>query len=260
MSKVTPLKCTTSTTSVRTLKVLKFLSLCTSSIGIGEIARSLGEERNAVRRSVQALTEEGFVYKEPCCNKYKISVSVKQLSQKFIEPSDSMKLIEEYLNIINDVTGELTTYDTMESNFIVIDTFCDIKKYEDLGIKIGDKIPAHCSSAGRIMAAKNFQKAVPIISQSLSPFTDKTITDESHFLCELKKAEERGFAYCQDEWIEGISCVGSAIKNSNGLVESGISVGGNSSRFSDQYCQDIGTYIRAQCVKLSVKLQGYSYA
>ena len=249
---------TSSSTSVRTLRVLKFLSLCSSSIAIGEIARSLGEERNAVRRSVQALSDEGLVYKEPCCNKYKISASVKQLTHKFSEPSDSMKLIKEYLVTINDVTGELTTYDTMESNFIVIDDFCDVSRHEKLDIKIGDKIPAHCSSAGRIMAAKNFQKAVPIISRSLEKFTDRTITDQVNFLDELKNAEEKGFAYCQDEWVEGISCVGSAIQNSNGRVESGISVGGNSARFTNKYCEDIGDYLKVQCIKLSQELQKYS--
>lgn len=258
MSNSKQYSCLSSSTSVRTLRVLKFLSLCTSSIAIGEVARSLGEERNAVRRSIQALSEEGLVYKEPCCNKYRISASVKQLTHKFSEPSDSMKLIKEYLMTMNDFTGELTTYDSMESNFIVIDDFCDIMKHEKLDIKIGDKIPAHCSSAGRIMAAKNFQKAVPIISRSLEKYTDRTITSQTTFLDALKNAEAKGYAYCQDEWIEGISCVGSAIQNSNGNVESGISVGGSTSRFTDQYCENIGQYIKAQCIKLSQELQKYS--
>ncbi|RMG86590.1 MAG: IclR family transcriptional regulator, partial [Candidatus Dadabacteria bacterium] len=69
-------------------------------------------------------------------------------------------------------------------------------------------------------------------------YTRNTITDREEFLKELEKIREQGYALDDEEFDEGIRCVGVPVRDYTRRVVAGLSISGPAYRFTDDRLQE----------------------
>ncbi|MBA7557532.1 Transcriptional repressor IclR [subsurface metagenome] len=103
-------------------------------------------------------------------------------------------------------------------------------------IKIGTKIPAHCSAVGKaILAFLPEEKLTMLYGNENDRLDTPTINSISSVMklkeC-LKKIRKNGYAIDKEEYQIGIQCLGVPILDAKGISIAGISVTGPLSRFN----------------------------
>ncbi|MBX2853981.1 MAG: helix-turn-helix domain-containing protein [Rhodobacteraceae bacterium] len=233
-----------SLTSTRTLRILKLLGSSGTPISIAEISQTMSIERNAVRRSLISLENEGFAYKIPGKNRYAISRSILSLLNKNTTFGDASKIILENLTLASEAVGFPCTFDTLEASSVVIEKIIDPNNEEEsLEYGVGSIIPIHCSSAGRMMIASRFQDIAGTLPNNFERCTDRTLTEKSAVFQKAMTEYDRGYAYAQDEWIDGVSCTGVAISGANNKTLGAICVGGPTSILTRNLSAEIGPFL-----------------
>ncbi len=94
--------------------------------------------------------------------------------------------------------------------------------------RVGSRVPAHSSSAGKVLFAHLSENEIDDIIQEkgLSKRTKNTITDPEILKAHLKMVRSKGFAIDDEENEEGIRCVGAPLFNQQGQVIAAISISG----------------------------------
>lgn len=85
--------------------------------------------------------------------------------------------------------------------------------------KVGDKIPAHCTSTGLALLAFQEEHLLErIIPQVLEPSSDKTITDREELLAELQRTRARGYSINRGGWNADVGGIAAPIMGARGAV------------------------------------------
>lgn len=90
----------------------------------------------------------------------------------------------------------------------------------------GYRTPMHCIAAGKAMLAEfSTQRVEDIIeARGLTKLTRHTITDKEKLFEELEEIAEQGYAFNDEEYIEGLRAVGATVQGNDGAVLGAISV------------------------------------
>lgn len=91
----------------------------------------------------------------------------------------------------------------------------------------------HCTAAGKCILSGLPDEQVKAIleEQGMPQNTKNTITDNEALLDELAEVRERGYAFANEEQMEGIRAVGAPIFGPDETIEGAIAVSGPASRF-----------------------------
>jgi DNA-binding IclR family transcriptional regulator len=106
--------------------------------------------------------------------------------------------------------------------------------------RVGSRLPAHCTAAGKIhlafMSDEEINEILP--SAQLQGFTATTRTDREEFKKELKQVAEQGYAMDDEEMDLGVRCVAAPIRDYTRRIVGAISVSGPSMRLTDERIKD----------------------
>jgi len=105
--------------------------------------------------------------------------------------------------------------------------------------RVGSRMPAHCSSMGKVFLAQLSDKQLDrrIKRKRLEKRTANTITDTDKLKQHLKVIRQKGFAVDDEENEKGIRCVGAPIFNQQGQVIAAISISGPTVRITKKIMQ-----------------------
>jgi DNA-binding IclR family transcriptional regulator len=86
------------------------------------------------------------------------------------------------------------------------------------------------------------------------PFAPRTITTQAAFAAELGRVRISGYAYDDEEHIEGIRCIAAPVFANTGRVVGSLCVVGPRSRMTRQKLKELRSKVLAICRALSKKL------
>jgi IclR family transcriptional regulator, KDG regulon repressor len=94
--------------------------------------------------------------------------------------------------------------------------------------RVGHRLPAHCTSSGKVLLAGLPADTLDARLQQWRPvrMTPRTITDEQVLRAELRLIAQRGWAENVEEGELGVASVGAPIRGIDGSVTASISVAG----------------------------------
>jgi DNA-binding IclR family transcriptional regulator len=102
--------------------------------------------------------------------------------------------------------------------------------------RIGARLPAHCSSVGKVLLAhQEWRKVANQLEPQLAmPFTPNTIASLETLNSELAKIYQQGYAYDHEEVVLGLCCVAAPIYEADGKVIAAMSISVPAYRFYSQ--------------------------
>lgn len=191
-------------------KIITFLAQSEQEIGISEISRGTGINKNMVFRILNTLENEGWVY---CSEqKYSLTLLLFGLVSKPIARLSLNTVATPVLYELLNKTGESTYLGVLNGDKVLyIQHFDGVKDVRVAG-RLGGEYGLHCSAPGKVLLAYADNDFIEeYISKSLEKRTENTITERKTLLLELEKVRQNGYATDCEEFGNGITCVAAPI-------------------------------------------------
>ena len=113
------------------------------------------------------------------------------------------------------------------------------------GAKAGESDPWHATSLGKaLLAAMPEKEALAVAgAEPFTGYTPTTLQRQDELLKDLQRTVARGYSIDDEESVEGLRCVGAAIRDYDGVARYAISVSGPKSRMPYQRVEEIGLVV-----------------
>lgn len=212
----------------RAVSILGAFTAEDPELGVTDISERLALHKSTVHRFLVNLESAGLVERNPRGGRYRLGLRLFELGGLVLQ---QMNLWDEALPFLEQLvrdsgeTGQLAVLDQGEAVYI---ERVEAKRALRVPAAMGRGYPAHATSHGKLLLAYQPPEAVrEIIRQrGLDRYTPGTITEEWALEQELARIRQQGYAVDNEEYEEGLRCVGAAIFDHTGNAIAAIGIGG----------------------------------
>lgn len=203
----------------KAFQILRLISETDQGARISDISKRLKISKSTVHGITSALERIGAVIRHPSTKRYILGVTLFELGKAAFSRIDLKDTARPIMKILMKQAQESVFLGVQNGeNVTIIDM---VESDQDLKITapIGTRIPLLAGAVGKVlMASIPEQEAKDLIQRTgLHRFTDNTIIDLDKFLNAIQDARQNGFAIDDEEYIDGVRAVASAIKGEGQL-------------------------------------------
>lgn len=243
------------TTAFEVLDVLGALG----TAGPTEVADELDASKSTVHRHLESLVDVGVVWKHD--DGYRLGM---QLLEYGDIARSQYEFYEEAKPVVDDLvqqTNEAAAIAVVEEGLTYIYEAWSQQKVKidlDLGRPYQD---FHCSAAGKVLLAAMPERRVEEIldAQGLPRRTPNTLVERDELFDELAAIRDRGTAFDDEEWFEGVRSVATTLEDrESGETLGAISVYGPAIRLDGEtFEEEVPTVLEraASLIELSLRYQ-----
>lgn len=247
-------------TATRTLTVIEKLKQMNGAT-VTEMADALGCSKGGAYNHLATLYENDFLVKED--NVYDLSPRFILMGEHVRQDSLLYQFGKDELDELIERTGEYGQLITEEHGLAIV-----IYLYR--GEKaIGSDYPLHMEkkplflhhlSAGKAILAHLPEERVEAIvdKHGLPKRTENTITDRERLYSELETVRERGYAYNNEEEVDGLRAIGAPIHGPDDEILGALSLSGPKSRMRDErFEEEIPKMVTetADIIEINIKME-----
>lgn len=198
-----------------------------------EMARKLKMNRSTLYRIISALTETGFVKKDPDTQKYSLGLKIIELAGNILGKMEVREVARPILQKLVQTTKETVHLGVLNRDggsggeVIYIDK---VDGPEPVGLltSVGKILPVYVTALGKAIVAflpeDELEEIVNI--QSFEQRTRNTITSKQEFLDCLQTVRSRGYAADNEENRLNACCIAAPIFDISGNVIAAVSISG----------------------------------
>lgn len=179
-----------------------------------EVADELGIARPTCYHLLNTLVAAGVLSKDPR-RRYHLGPTIGALAESFVR---QLRLPEHYavqVDRIAETTGETAVASGWRNGEIVVLASVAASRHAILvaGLHRGFSAGAHARSGGKLLLAlaSDEVRDAYLRTHELTPLTERTIVDRERLLAELREIRERGYAYDEEEFRDGVACVSAPV-------------------------------------------------
>lgn len=207
------------------LRVIEAFSADTPRLSISDVARSTGLDRATARRCLLTLYHEG--YAEYDGKFFALTPRVLRLGLAALSSMALPQLVQPWLDQLSEKIGQSCSVCLLEGDEIVYIARAAQKRLMSIGLMPGSRLPAHCTSMGRVLlAALPEQEARALLEASdLSPRTPSSLADVNSLLQELRRVRDTGYALVDQEVEPGLRSLAVPVLNHRGQIIAALNTG-----------------------------------
>jgi IclR family KDG regulon transcriptional repressor len=198
----------------RALIILETLAKETEGIGIIELSDRTDINKTTVYRVLSTLMEREYVEQDSQTGKYLLGVRILGLANALFKGTDIRAMSRPFLNQLSEqIDGQIFLTKLNYNEVIIIDKIEG--EEEIINIKIGDRIPLHCTAIGKVfLSNKQYSEFNKILSSdNVVQYTEKTIVELERLRQCIKLVAIQGYALEDEEFIEGIGSIAVPLYN-----------------------------------------------
>lgn len=226
-----------------------------------QVARGSGLSESTALRYLMSLAKHDFVERNARTGTFRLGLRLFRLGTLAVDRRDVVDIARSAMDQLLRTFGESVNLATRQAGNIVLISVLDSPNPVRKGSRVGETDVWHATSLGKaILAQMGDAEAQGILaSVALTAFTPNTMTTVEAVLRDLKAVRTRGYSIDDEEAVEGLRCVGAAIRDHDGNPTYGLSVSGPKSRMSYGRIQEIGHALAESAGDLSRQL-GHRHA
>ncbi|WP_396909715.1 IclR family transcriptional regulator [Mycolicibacterium sp.] len=249
----------------RAVAILNAFTAEDHELGVTELAERLGLHKSTVHRFMVNLDAAGMVERNPRTGRYRLGMRIFELGglvkQRMNLWDEALPFLESLVRDTGE-TGHLAVLDGGEAIYI---ERVEARRALRVPSAIGRGYPAHATNLGKVLLAdlEGGRLAEIIQDRGLSAYTPHTIVDPAALELELAQIRERGFAIDNEEYDEGLRCIGAPVRDHSGSVVAALGIGGPVTRVTPARVEELSTLVMAAAAGLSRRLgahQSEAYA
>jgi DNA-binding IclR family transcriptional regulator len=240
----------------RAVAILNALSADDPELGVTELAERLGLHKSTVHRFMVNLDAAGLVERNPRSGRYRLGLRIFELGAQVMQ---RMNLWDEALpfleGLVRDTgeTGHLAVLDGGEAIYI---ERVEARRALRVPSAVGRGYPAHATNLGKVLLADLSQERVEAIiaERGLAAYTPKTITDPDELGRDLERIRRRGYAVDNEEYDDGLRCIGAPVRDHSGRTVAALGIGGPVTRITPERVEELAELVMAAARDLSRRL------
>jgi len=216
----------------RGLSVIEAFEGHTEGRTVADVARQTGLSRAAVRRSL--LTLQMLAYVESSGSSYRLTARALRLGFSYLSSASLPALAQPILERVTEVVHESSSLSVLEGDEIVYIARSASKRVMSVGLSVGSRLSAYCTSMGRILlsAMTDEQLDQYLDRVEIKALTPKTITDKRVLREILVRVRTDRFAMTDEELELGLRSIAVPVQSRNGRVVAAMNIGVHASRVS----------------------------
>jgi IclR family transcriptional regulator, KDG regulon repressor len=226
-------------------------------LSLTQIARITDMNKSSVYRLLTALVEYELVDKDDDSKMYRLSFGLLRYRPTLLKSKNLVVLAKPYLAEIVASTGESVqlSVPTQRNSIITIDVQ-NSQGFINLSESIGTQDPLHCTALGKAYLAflDSHQRNVIIDQIELKRYTSNTLVTKEELVFSLEKIREAGYAFDDQEFMDGIRCVASPVLDYINYPIASIGITGPSNRINISETESYGKIIKDIAYRLSQRL------
>lgn len=233
----------------RAFAVLDLLSTSPTSLGLAEIAQTLGLHKSTAHRFLMVLERHRMVERTHG-GKFRLGLRLCDFGSRAVEQYDLRDRAQLHLRTLVAEVEETAHLCILEQTRMVYIDKQEPERTIRMISRVGASSPVHCTAVGKAILATmpraRVEQLLPDLE--LERFTRHTMTSREALLKELERTSRRGYAVDDEEREEGVRCAGVAILDGRGEAVAAVSISGPAFRVTMQKIPQIADKL-ITCVK-----------
>jgi IclR family pca regulon transcriptional regulator len=180
---------------------------------VSQVATMTGLDRAGARRMLHTLEALGYVHHEGA--KFQLTPRVLDLANIYLTSAPLWKIVDESCSAF-----------VLDNTEIVMVVRVPVRKIMTLNLTIGSRLPAYCTSAGRILlgglSREGFDQALR--ESNITKRTKRTVTSVPELKRIILREHDRGWSLINQEFEEGICSMSVPIVDRSGRITAALNV------------------------------------
>lgn len=241
----------------RTFAILEALSTKQGQSGVAALAQELGLHKSTVHRLLVVLERNRYVERSDS-GRYRLGWRLFELGMSAVSNLDLFERARPFVARLARESGETAHLGVLRLGSIVSLVSQESDRTVRTPATVGRRSPLHCTSQGKAILAylPPEQVDAAIATCDFKPYTANTITGLERLRSELAIVRKRGYAVDNEEFEEGLRCVGAPVFSHSGEVIAAISMAGPAYRVGGGSLDKLSKLVMAIAGQLSESL-GY---
>lgn len=217
----------------RAIAVLECFAGSSGSLGLSDIARTVGLTPSTTHRLLRALVAAGYVDQQSETELYRLGLGLAVLGQRALEHS-GYHLARPVLDELSVTTGESASLGIRRGNDVVVIERASSPSPLRFDHPAGAEIAIHASAMGKVLVAfsgRPVDDEIATLGQ-FGRFTEHTLMTPSHMRAELDNISTAGYATNVEERYDGVCGIAAPVCSTNGLAHAAVGVQGPSVRLT----------------------------
>lgn len=243
----------------RGFKLLEKLAEAGKPLTLSQVAEAMQMTLPTAYRFLYTLQAIDMIEKEPDRKAYRITPKVLKLGYGVFKSSELWNTAHPHLVRANQKYGETFNLAILERDQILYIDRIKTQSILTINLEIGSKLPAYCTSMGRVLLAwlplKNAREIL-----RLSPrekHTERTVTKIKELEAILAKVRMDGFAVNDGELAPELYSAAAPVLNREGEAVAALNMAVNAARHDKSYMQQVMVPAVVQCAERISSAMGF---
>ncbi len=228
-------------------------------LGVTELSKKLKLHKNNIFRLLATLEARGYIEQNKSTENYRLGLKSLELGQTFIRQMGLLRQARQTLERLAEKANETTYLAIIRNHDVIYLDVVEANQTVRVASRVGLRLPPYCTAVGKVLIASDseeeIRKRLPEIMEKRTP---KTMTDPKTLVEHLKKVNSQGYALDDEEFEEGVRCIGAPIRDYTGNVVAAVSISGPAMRMTEKkIVDDLAHSVKEASEEISRRL-GYN--
>lgn len=228
------------------------------SLGIADLARGTGLLPSDVHRILSSLRANCYIDQDPETKKYRLGIALIHLGLTAFKRNLLREKAQPILVRLSKRLGATTYLGLLDGRRLELLLMEQINGPTTAmsQVHLGETEQLHCTALGKVILASLDRRTLASVLQKsgMPRCTCRTMTDAAALEQQLEQVRRGGFAVDCEEFISGLCCIGSSIRDCTGTLVGAISASMPTSRFLVWKEAQLGAILKTAAGDLSAAL------